>query len=147
MYNYIIQNHQLHTGVYLSLRGTFIVNNSDVIINNIRETEPGTNVNEGLQCITDRRACCRDTQSGNWVAPTGELTTRSFSGGFYRNRGFNDGTVNLNRPENITYPTGRFCCNVVDAVNEKQTLCVNICKYRVVVLVLYHEINNICLCY
>ena len=46
---------------------------------------------------------------------------------FYRIRGAN-GEVSLNRPSGIESPTacGRFCCEVPDATNINQTLCVNI---------------------
>ena len=44
---------------------------------------------------------------------------------FYRTRGAN-GEVFLNRPSGIESSTGRFCCEVPDATNNNQTLCVNI---------------------
>ena len=48
---------------------------------------------------------------------------------FYRNRGFDDGTVNLNRPSGVMMPTGLFCCEEVpNAVGDVQPLCANIGK-------------------
>ena len=44
---------------------------------------------------------------------------------FYRTRGAN-GEVFLNRPSGVESPIGRFCCEVPDAANTNQTLCVNI---------------------
>ena len=44
---------------------------------------------------------------------------------FYRSRGAN-GEVSLNQPSGVESPTGRFCCEVPDATNTNQTLCVNI---------------------
>ena len=34
--------------------------------------------------------------------------------------------MSLNRPSNVESPTGQFCCEVPDATNTNQTLCVNI---------------------
>ena len=45
---------------------------------------------------------------------------------FYRNRGFDDGTVNLNRLSGVMMPTGLFCCEVPDARDIMQTVCANI---------------------
>ena len=47
---------------------------------------------------------------------------------FYRNRRDN-GEVSLNRPSGVMSPTGQFCCQVPDAVNVTQTLCVTIGKF------------------
>ena len=45
---------------------------------------------------------------------------------FHRNRD-NDGNVNLFRvSDDITSPTGRFCCEIEDATHTNHTLCVNI---------------------
>ena len=48
---------------------------------------------------------------------------------FYRNRGpgARDGTVNLNRVStDVRSPTGQFCCEVPDANDINQHVCVNI---------------------
>ena len=45
---------------------------------------------------------------------------------FYRNRGNDDGTVNLNRNSGVMMPTGLFCCEVHNALNVIQTVCANI---------------------
>jgi hypothetical protein len=42
---------------------------------------------------------------------------------FYRNRGYDDGTVNLNRPNGVMTPTGLFCCEVPNAAEDIQPLC------------------------
>ena len=52
---------------------------------------------------------------------------------FYRNRGDN-GEVSLNRPSGVESPTGQFCCEVPDAINTNQTLCVNIGKLNIVLI-------------
>ena len=45
---------------------------------------------------------------------------------FYRNRGYDDGTVNLNRPSGVMMPTGLFCCEVPDALDVLQSICATI---------------------
>ena len=47
---------------------------------------------------------------------------------FYRNRGFEDGTVNLNRLSGVMMPTGLFCCEVPNGLNIMQRVCANIGK-------------------
>ena len=108
-------------------------NNSVIQITEIRETDPDTDVNDGLQCITDRMPCCRsfDVRAGDWYMYTPERTVvegPSFSVRFYRNRGYDDGTVNLNRNSSVMMPTGLFCCEVPNAPGDIQPLCVNIGK-------------------
>ena len=121
-------------GVYLSLKGRVYANNSAIQITEIGETNPDTDLNEGLQCITDRMPCCRVAiRAGEWYMYTpertmvpGPSTTVRFE--FYRNRGYDDGTVNLNRPSGVMSPTGLFCCEVPNAAGDTQPLCANIGK-------------------
>ena len=83
-----------------------------------------------LQCITDRSPCCKtqDPRRGEWYLPNGAIVQESTSTtDFYRNRGDN-GEVFLNRPSTTMSPTGRFCCEVPDATDNNQTVCVNIGK-------------------
>ena len=121
-----------NTGVYLSLKGVVYPNNSVILITEIGQTN--TTSNNGLQCITDRRPCCRSNPNrlGEWLFPDGEIVPqlkgddRITATSFYRNRG-DDGTVNLNRLNNdVMMPTGRFCCVVPDATDIDQTVCANI---------------------
>ena len=105
------------TGVYLSLKGTVYTNNSVISITEIGETNPDTDLNEGLQCITDKKPCCRveSTLDGEWFFQS-RLMVPGIGPTFYRNRGRDDGTVNLNRANtNVMMPTGLFCCVVPDA--------------------------------
>jgi hypothetical protein len=44
---------------------------------------------------------------------------------FYINRGYDDGTVNLNRNSTVMTPTGLFCCEVPSAAGAIQPLCAN----------------------
>ena len=110
-------------GVYLALRGVFITNNSNINIKDI-----GQSPNSALQCITDRIPCCfsQDPRHGEWYLPNGQLVQGTTSTtAFYRDRGDN-GEVSLNRPSDVESPIGLFCCEVPDATNTNQTLCVNI---------------------
>ena len=111
------------SGVYLALRGVFIANNSNTNIRNIGQSHNGA-----LQCITDRTPCCfsQDPKLGEWYLPNGQLVQGTTSTtAFYRNRGDN-GEVSLNRPSDVESPIGLFCCELPDATNTNQTLCVNI---------------------
>ena len=114
--------------MYLSLKGTTYANNSVIPITEIGETTDTANA--GLQCITDRMPCCRfGIQRGEWYMYTPGRTMvpgESATVRFYRTRGRDDGTVNLNRPGGVTMPTGLFCCEVPDARDDMQRLCANI---------------------
>ena len=133
-----------YLGVYLSLRGTVYANNSIILLNDIGETDfyrtapPLNYSNNGLQCITDRKPCCRGGPVfyygvfGHWFFPDGRMVYYGKYNGvaIHRNRGYNDGTINLNHDKNSTAmsPTGLFCCVVPDATDTYQTLCANIGK-------------------
>ena len=114
-------------------------NNSVISITEIGETNPDdTDQNEGLQCITDRMPCCRGVfRAGEWYFPNRTVVPREDNNPttFHRNRGHDDGTVNLNRLNNVMMPTGLFCCVVPDATGIMQTVCANISElllgYRV----------------
>ena len=114
------------SGVYLVLRGVFIANNSN---SNIRDI--GDSPNGVLQCITDKIPCCsQNPRRGEWYLPNGALVQGTESSTvFYRNRG-DSGEVSLNRPTNVTSPTGQFCCEVPDVTDTNQTLCVNIGEFQ-----------------
>ena len=119
-------------GVYLSLKGVVYANNSVIQITEIGETNPDTDLNEGLQCITDSMPCCRFTfRAGEWYMYTpGRTMVPGISDAvrFYRTRGHDDGTVNLNRRTGVMMPTGLFCCEVPSATEGDQTVCANIGK-------------------
>ena len=123
----IISVYANSSGVYLALRGVHITNNSNINIRNIGQTSD--NPNGALQCITDHLSCCNQMnpqRRGEWYLPNGALVQGTTSTtAFYRNRGDN-GEVFLSRPSGVESPTGLFCCEVPDATNTNQTLCVNI---------------------
>ena len=82
-----------------------------------------------VQCITDRKPCCsNEGDRGQWFFPGGEevLTQSSMPTTFYQSRGDNDGTINLNRMDNVILPAGLFCCVLLDAIDVEQTLCINV---------------------
>lgn len=130
------------------LKGVVYGNNSVISINDIGETDnnsPQPMYNNALQCISDRTPCCRfDTMLGEWYFPNMSLVPGHLlrgAGGYYRNRGRNDGTVNLNRAStDIISPTGRFCCRIPNTTNATVTLCAIVGKYRIV-LVYYTNLH------
>ena len=78
--------------------------------------------------------CCgKPNKFGEWWFPGGTtiVPIKARDKPFYRNRG-NDGTVNLNlrnvTTDNVTIPTGLFCCVVPDANGDMQMVCANIGK-------------------
>ena len=104
----------------------FIANNSNINIRSIGQSSD--NPNGALQCITDRIPCClsQNARLGEWYLPNKELVQGTASTvKFYRSRGDN-GEVSLNRPSDILSPFGLYCCEVPDATDASQTLCVNI---------------------
>ncbi len=114
-------------GVYLSLKSTIYANNSVIAITEIGESDSDTTANEALQCITDKRPCCRTPPSrvGEWYFPNRSFVPaiQNSHSSFYRSRSDN-GVINLNRDNaNITSPEGWFCCEVLDAANMFQNLC------------------------
>lgn len=111
--------------MYLSHNGDVLMNNSNILIDTV-----GTSLNDEqhpVMCVSDKTPCC--LQQGEWVFPNGsEVAERSQSQTYYTTRG-NNGSVNLFRVATIEdSPTGTFCCEIEDATNTSQTLCVNICK-------------------
>ena len=121
------------SGVYLSLNGVNISNDSYVLADDINEG------NSGLHCNTDRSNCCGASDGvaqGHWYYPDGSQVG-SFTDGdtgpgpsnfFYRNRA--TGIVRLNR---IGAPSerGRFRCEVLNAAGDMVTLYVNIGEWFV----------------
>ena len=123
----------------------FYTNDAIIQITEIGETDvsmPSSVIHENnaLQCITDKPSCCKGStvRFGEWYYPSGERVKPigSFTNNtFYRNRGPNDGTINLNRHEskfnfNLTSLTslGKYCCIVPDAENFMRKICANLDK-------------------
>ena len=129
--------------MYFSLNEMIFGNNSIISISDI-----GNDQNNGaLQCITDRKPCCRNgSDVGEWYFPFpngSKVPIRFEAETFYRNRGFSDGAVNLHRLNStVMSPTGLFCCQVPDANNEleMQLLCTYIGKIIKVIDHYFHTI-------
>ena len=117
------------SGVYLSLKGAYLANNSYVDVDDIGEDE------NALICHTNKTGCCHyyDDRAGEWYFPNGSsVQTRDgnrYSGlteYFYRNRG--ESIVRLNRYGNSPLERGHFYCELPDANDVNKTLHVNICE-------------------
>ena len=116
----------LPDGVWLTLKGAAIANNSYVDVDDI-----GNNDEDALLCHTNKTACCRfSNAAGNWYFPNdGRVETTidnmrlNLTSHFSRNRG-----TRLVRLLRFGAPTerGRFYCQVPDANDEIQTIYVNI---------------------
>ena len=120
-----LNNIRLFAGVYILFNGTRYPNSSVIPITDIGESNP--DLNNALQCITDKMPCCDQQQLGEWVFPNGTVVPDENSAiSFYTNRGQNDGTVNLNRLSDSLRPFGRFCCTIPDAVDEVNYICVTL---------------------
>ena len=122
----------IHAGVYLSLNGIFLTNNSNILI---------TDIGTPLVCTTDSIPCCRGAnRNGEWLFPNngGQVPTLNEATSFYRNRG-DSGEVNLFRlNSDVMAPTGQFCCEVPDATGIDNTVCANIGElYKCKLSILY----------
>ena len=132
----------------MCIRDRLYANNSVISITEIGQTDismsASQNSNNGLQCITDRMPCCRfgPNTAGEWFFPDGTMVPIRVLGTattFYRNRGSDDGTVNLNRINTIVMsPTGLFCCVVPDAIDIDQTVCITLGKTTVKCMIQFH---------
>ena len=115
-------------GVFLKLKCRIYNNDSTIPISDIGENDGA------LLCVTDLSKCCNNNHTignmamGEWLYPdgnevaTGEMSTQDQ--GFYKNR--DRSVVRLHRRENITSPTGEFCCEVPDATYTMVTVCINV---------------------
>ena len=100
----------VHAGVYFTIQGQTILNNSIVSLSRIGEGA------DALLCKTDRVDCCGTPPNrfGEFYYPSGiTVRIRASGEGFYRNRG--DQEIRLNRREGVSSPTGRFSCYIPDA--------------------------------
>ena len=114
-------------GVYLSVNGTVIANNSDISIMVIGEGDDGA-----LLCFTDLHQCCSSNSDlseevGQWYFPNQSAVENS--GDMYMNRGH--GVVRLHRKKNVTMPTGVFHCEIPDASGTSQNIYIGVYYRRV----------------
>ena len=108
------------TGVYLSMNGEVIGNNTEVSITTIGEDE-----NDALLCFTDLfqfldYSTVNDSfnDTGTWYFPN--FSAVGTSGDIYITR--DPGVVRLHRRNNITMPTGQFHCEILDANRTNQSI-------------------------
>ena len=142
----------VHTDLRFSLGGTVYFNNSVIAITDIGVEESTT----PLKCITDLRPCCRQEGFGSqqmligeWHYPNGSMvqgngpTEGKYL--FFRVRDLTttspvvgDGTVNLfRRNSGVVSPYGSYCCEIPDTTGVNQTLCANLGKESILIVMLY----------
>ena len=132
--------------MYLLLKEKVYANNSIFFPSEIGKTHYSHS--NALQCITDLKPCCRTNyyvdldmmnyrRPGNWFFPNGTEVS-SYSN--YRNYGISpvlsryrgsSGNISLNHygRSAIAFPTGLYCCIVLDANRTNKTLCAAIGRY------------------
>ena len=115
-------------GLTLELRGVMITD-SQILITAVGEPTPTDD--GGLVCRTDRNDCCDsgpgETRQGQWKFPNGSTVRNSVSGDdFYRNR--DTRIVRLNRRNDVTGPTGLYCCEVASVDDLNARICINLSK-------------------
>ena len=113
----------MHTaGVFLSIRGDFIANMSNISINMI-----GEKPDDALQCSTDLYQFLSDSQSlmeiGQWYFPDKSAIPET-SGDIYIRR--EEGVVGLYRRNDVLMPTGMFRCQIPDFTQTSQNLYINL---------------------
>ena len=127
-------------GVYLSLNGTSLANNSYVDVDDI-----GIDV-DALLCHTNKIYCCgsksvnrSEDRAGEWYSPCNEKkkvgTLNNRKNVFYRNRG--PSVVRLNRHGNPSQG-GCFQCEVENASNVIQMVFINIGMFFNILSILVH---------
>lgn len=113
----------------MSLHGTVIANDGYVNVNDIGDEDYNA-----LLCHTDKLSCCTNTmgqqRAGEWYYPNGTRVANmgynahiGHTSYFFRSRGTQ--TVHLKR-ERHPSERGKFCCEVPNAYNMIQSICVNI---------------------
>ena len=130
-------------GVYISLRGKFYGNDSNIVITDIGEGEDGA-----LLCFTDLTECCHGSHISNskalgeWFFPNGSVVGVDSTKEFYKNRGHS--RVRLHRKKNVTSPIGQFCCEVPDATLTNIRICANVGELNSIIVYhpSSHSINN-----
>ena len=115
-------------GVQLMLGGVNYPNNSVIQFDSIYYTPDHCH---SLLCTTDWVPCCSGSQGGNWyhVRSNGSfinVVSTTTTTDYYQSRE-NDGTLRLLRQDDAVQLTDSFyCCQLPDASQFVQTLCVTI---------------------
>lgn len=123
-------------GVYLSLLGVVLTNDSIVSISDIIASEnrednmdrPESHEDRmgPLVCYTDRRDCCSEPSEGDWYLP--DHSSASDSKGFLVSNEY-PSTLELTRDSNMPDfmpPSGEYCCWILDANGLNQSACVSV---------------------
>ena len=105
--------------MHLSLRESFIANNSYISITDIGEGRNGA-----LICFTDNSSCCNINGRG-WFFPNRSVVSVNVSS-IYFSRG--PSMLSFNRRNNAMPPSGLYCCDIPDADGNIMRMCANICK-------------------
>ena len=122
----------VHSGVYLSLGGSIVPQDSTIFINDIGISSPNQ-----LVCVSDRKLCCQNQpQYGGWYlypnrSQVAHISERPTPTAFHCDRN-NRGEISLYRTAtytNVKSPVGQFCCETKDSDNTTRTLCVTVCEY------------------
>lgn len=76
--------------------------------------------------MTNKSDCCRSpygATAGEWYFPDNmPVGIEGHGGSFYRDRG--QRVVRLHRRHNVMMPTGSFCCEIPDANDVSQRICI-----------------------
>ena len=117
-------------GVWLSLDGQLVPNNSAVELREVYETSDDIDSSaHTLMCVTPKRPCCKTLphRFGEWLYPNGSAVSIDGSGNsFYRDRG-DDGTVRLHRRgiTALSAAMGQYCCEVPNTNDVNHKLCIH----------------------
>ena len=123
---FILYNVLCIVGVYLSLNGLVIANNSDIFQG---FTIIGDRDDEALLCFTDLHQFGNHNESerhiGRWYFPNGSAA--GTSGDIYMSR--DHGVVRLHRRNDVVMPTGVYHCQISDSTLIKHDLYVRLYSY------------------
>lgn len=124
---------QYSPGVWLSLGGQVVPNNSAVELREVYETQIDSRAHT-LMCVTPKRPCCKTLPSrfGEWFYPNRSAVSIDGMGySFYRDRG-DDGTVRLHRRgvASLSAAMGQYCCEIPNINDVNHKLCVHFSKFK-----------------
>ena len=115
------------SGLRFSVDGRTYPNNSVTSLWNVGEND------KALSCITDYAQCCSafPYRQGEFYYPNGERVRILGTGdGMYRNRGNQE--IRLNRKKDVTFPFGRFRCELPNANGIIQSIYINLSRKEIV---------------
>ena len=115
-------------GVFLSMNGTIINNNSEISIDTIGEKSE-----RALLCLTDLHLFYPDAniyeEVGQWYFPNGSVVEMNETiCDIYTSR--SQGVVRLHRKNNSIAPTGQFRCEMLDSILTNQSIYVKLITYQ-----------------